>query len=147
MLSKWHSCNLVLHSISCVARAALVIMSVLMVVLNPLAQSQNYQVIHYFSWQPGGIYPLAGLTVDAAGNLYGVTGNLYGSVYKLTPQGSGWVFTPLYTFNQSDGENGADANVVFGPDGNLYGTATGGGHWVWEECGAYGCGLVWEITH
>src|SRR5664279_2940040 len=44
----------------------------------------------------------------------------------LKHQGSGWIFTPLYDFNGSDGAN-PYAAVTIGPDGALYGTTFYGG--------------------
>lgn len=92
--------------------------------------------------------PLSPLISDAQGNLYGDTldGGLYGggSVFKLTPTESGWVYTSLHDFTC-----GADGCGIFGPlvmdaQGNIYGTANGGGV---ANCGnGYGCGTVWEIT-
>jgi uncharacterized repeat protein (TIGR03803 family) len=141
MHGKQQSQNSLLRAITRAATAALAtaMVFVLVVASSPSAQSQNYQVIHYFSWQPGGIYPLAGLTTDGAGSYYGVTGNLYGSVFKLARQGSSWVFTPLYTFTAGSDGNTAHATPVFGPDGSLYGTTTGGG-------GSSNCGTVFKLT-
>jgi uncharacterized repeat protein (TIGR03803 family) len=66
---------------------------------------------------------------DAQGNLYGTTpgGGQYGqgSVFKLTPAGSGWTYTSLHDFDGTDG--GAPTAVVLGPQGSLYGTTWGGG--------------------
>ncbi len=77
--------------------------------------------------------------MDSAGNLYGtnsITG--YGSVFKLSPSGSGWTFTTLYSFTGgSDGE-GPGGQLVLDSAGNLYGTAWKGGK--------YGQGIIWEIT-
>jgi uncharacterized repeat protein (TIGR03803 family) len=51
--------------------------------------------------------PTSGVTLDPTGNLYGVTqfGGSYGSgdVYELTPSGSGWTQTILYSFDWSTG--------------------------------------------
>ncbi|HWY57638.1 MAG TPA: choice-of-anchor tandem repeat GloVer-containing protein [Terriglobales bacterium] len=48
----------------------------------------NERVLHEFSDHPG-IFPVGGLTLDTAGNLYGTTAGdnvkSHGSVYKLTP--------------------------------------------------------------
>jgi uncharacterized repeat protein (TIGR03803 family) len=86
--------------------------------------------------------PQANLTMDTAGNLYGTT--LFGGamdcgmVFKLSPAGGSWNLTPLHGFTcEADGGK-PFSNVVFGTDGNLYGTASIGG--------AYGSGVVWQIT-
>jgi len=93
-------------------------------------------------WGSGG----QGLTMDAAGNLYGTTdrGGIgdctdgCGEVFELTPISGGWTYKLLYDF--TGGEDGARplSTVLIDPQGNLYGTAQVGG--------AYGYGVVWEIT-
>lgn len=94
-----------------------------------LAHAQTFSVLYTFSGADGN-QPFAGLTMDRGGNLYGTTavgGAGFGSVFKLSPSGSGWTFSNLYTFH--GGSDGAQpqARVVFGPDGTLYGTTTFGG--------------------
>jgi len=70
-------------------------------------QAQNYHVLHAFSGELDGSEPWAGLTIDAAGNLYGTTlyagSDNHGTVFKFRHSGSGWVFSPLYSFTASDG--------------------------------------------
>ncbi len=87
-------------------------------------------VIHDFSG-PDGAYPGSGVIFDQAGNLYGTTGeggqyNL-GTVYRLSPSGSGWTLTTLYSFQGTrDGEY-PSATLVFDGAGNLFGATTLGG--------------------
>jgi uncharacterized repeat protein (TIGR03803 family) len=92
----------------------------------------TFNVLHSFTGGADGGTPTAGLTMDKAGNLYGVTG-LYaaGTVFKLTYKGSGWVFTPLYSFQGGNDGANPEARVTVGPDGNLYGTTAGGGGSGW----------------
>ncbi len=85
-----------------------------------------------------GSYPLAGLTFDAAGNLYGMTqqgginscdGKNCGTVFELSPrQGGGWTETVLHNFNNNgrDGVN-PQAGLIIDAAGNLYGTTYRGG--------------------
>src|SRR5271157_1326506 len=89
------------------------------------AQAQTYRVIHNFAEMGSdGYQPMAGLAIDAAGNLYGTTNeDLYGydgTVFKLAPKGQGWVFTTVHRFSRGT-DDGAfpQAPVVFGPDGGL----------------------------
>jgi len=93
-------------------------------------------------------YLLDGLTMDSAGNLYGVTvgGGSYGrgNVYKLTPTDDGWLYSSIYDF--TGGSDGSDPSgpLVLDADGNLYGSAFGGGD---ANCNSgNGCGTVWIIS-
>jgi hypothetical protein len=115
-----------------------ILLVVVMFVLTPIAQAQNFQVIHNFTGGVDGSHPQGGLTLDKAGNLYAAaTAGGYhagdctmsgcGVVIELSRQASGWVTTPLYAFQ--GGSNGwlPDAAVIVGPNGTLYGTTSAGG--------------------
>jgi uncharacterized repeat protein (TIGR03803 family) len=111
--------------------------------LTPAASGTWSEAMYSFD-NADGFSPLAGLILDASGNLYGTTifGGAYregGSAFELTPTaGGGWTETLLHSF--ASGHDGAYplAGLTFGPSGVLYGTASGGG--------AYGGGVVFEIT-
>ena len=60
-----------------------------------------------------------------------------GVVYKLTPSGSGWTETLLYSFVGNEGEQPI-GGVVFGRSGNLYG--------VFEQGGPAGRGAVYQLS-
>ena len=101
-------------------------------------------ILHSFRQGPGGAAPSAGVVMDKAGNLYGVTGaggdpNCYcGVVYKMSPGKNGqWNYTVLHRFQGYDGE-APGANLIFDDKGNLYGTTTTGG--------IYGAGVAFELT-
>ncbi|MFZ0792912.1 MAG: choice-of-anchor tandem repeat GloVer-containing protein [Candidatus Korobacteraceae bacterium] len=91
--------------------------------------------------------PLDGVIFDTAGNLYGTTAvgggsanctNGCGTVFELSPSGSGWTEKVLYKFQgPSDGEN-PNAGVVMDTAGNLYGN-------TWQG-GPGGGGTVWELS-
>ena len=95
----------------------------------PRVSAQTYEVMYAFS--TGGGFPQAGLVAGPTGIFYGTTtagGDfIQGSVYSLTPDGSGG-FTQqnLHSFALADGAS-PRAALVFGPEGNLYGTAHDGG--------------------
>jgi len=121
-------------------------------VLTQSAQAQTFTVLHAFSGEAGGDEPQAGVTMDAAGNLYGTTyfGGRMGSplcvdgcgtVFKLGKKGSGWILTPLYSFAGSDGAF-PDGRVAIAHDGTLYGTTNEGGN---SGCGGVGCGAVFQL--
>jgi uncharacterized repeat protein (TIGR03803 family) len=126
-----------------------VILNVLFLTLSIVAfqstQAQMLVPLHYFTNGDDGAYPVAGLTWDSAGNLYGTASQGgakgYGTVFKMTHKSGGWLFTTLYTF--TGGTDGAYpwARVIRGPDGTLYGTTSSGG----EGCGSSGCGTVFSL--
>ena len=124
------------------ALAALV--AVLLVTLPAQAQTEN--VLYNFSGGSDGSGPQAPLTPDGNGNFYGTTtcggvGNGclgYGTVFELSPSGSGWNETVLYSFSGAgDGYNPA-SNLVLDSAGNIYGTATYGG--------AHGGGVAFQLS-
>ncbi len=109
--------------------------------LSPSNQGWTLTILHTFTFSGnGGIR--GNLTVDSSGNIYGATvgDGAYGqgSVFKLTPSGSGWSFTDLYEFTGGSDGGSPLGGVAVDARGNLYGTASQGG--------AYGWGVVWEIT-
>jgi uncharacterized repeat protein (TIGR03803 family) len=68
----------------------------------------------------------AGLTMDANGNIFGLT---FTTVFELSPNGNGgWTPTVIHTFAGApdDGSN-PEGTLVFDQTGNLYGTTTFGG--------------------
>ena len=104
----------------------------------------NEQILWQFA--PGNNAPgLPGtpITLDASGNIYGVTGSggtgLNGTAFKLSQSGGSWNETTLYNFN-SLGTDGANpvGGLVLDPKGNIYGV-TGYG-------GANHAGVIFEIT-
>ena len=97
-------------------------------VVYKLDPSGQETVLHTFATAGDGYLPESGVTLDAAGNLYGTTveGGPSGAgiVYRLDPSGNE---TVLYSF--AGGSDGAylTAGVVLDPAGNLYGTTLEGG--------------------
>jgi len=149
MQSKKQFQNLLFHTISRAATAALAmaIVFALTVVLTQSAQAQTFKVLHTFTGGADGGEPNAGLTMDKAGNLYGTAyyGGSYGNgtVFELSHRGSGWVFTPLYSF-QGLPDGSAPGALVFGPGGSLYGPTYWGGL---QSCwyGMNTCGTVFNL--
>ena len=87
--------------------------------------------------------PFGSLFMDAEGNLYGTTNGDgaqgLGSVFKLLPNADGtWAYQDLYDFTGGDDGSYPVGNVVLDANGNIYGTASAGGH--------DGRGVVWKIT-
>src|SRR5271157_4765531 len=104
MQSKEQFCNLISRTVSRVATAALAIatMFALTVVLTQSAQAQTFKVLHTFTGSDGAA-PEAGLTMDAAGNLYGTTtgGGACegGTVFELKPWHGVFILNSIFTFN------------------------------------------------
>jgi uncharacterized repeat protein (TIGR03803 family) len=96
----------------------------------------NETVLYSFNGFDGGT-PLAGLIMDAAGNLYGTTS---GNVFKLDPSGN---LTVLHTFTFGADGGLPYAGLTMDSAGNLYGTASHGGNL--NDCGGEGCGVVFKI--
>jgi uncharacterized repeat protein (TIGR03803 family) len=100
------------------------------------------KVLHNFDSNSDGCCP-GKVIAGSDGALYGTIGNggagKVGSIYKLTPAGSGsWNLTTLYALG-----GGADGffpqGVVFGSDGALYGAANGGDP-------ACQCGVIFKLS-
>jgi uncharacterized repeat protein (TIGR03803 family) len=107
----------------------LAIVFVLTIVASPPVQAQTFQTLHNFTGGLDGGEPL-GVTVDAAGNLYGPTfccGSLYGTVYEMQRFGASWVLNSLYIFKGGTDGRLPQSSVVFGSDGLLYGSTSNGG--------------------
>ena len=160
MHSKKQSCGLSFRRISRVATAAwaLAILLVLTGSWMPAAQAQTFTVIHNFTNAGDGGTPLAGLTMDVVGNLYGTTylGGAHnaGTVFVLRQTVAGWVLTPLHAFgvNRAVGDNDGACpfgKVMLAQDGSLYGTTTAGGDRscpYYTGCSNTGCGTVFHLT-
>ncbi len=111
------------------------------------APAETFQQIHLFTGGLDGANPYAGVTVDAGGNLYGTTSwggsGLDGNVYKLSRQGAGWNFAPLYGFLGGSDGNSPRGELTIGSNGTLYGTTI-----IGAGAGCYadeGCGTVFSL--
>ena len=114
--------------------------------LSPSGGGWSFNVIHSFTGSEG---PIAGLTADAGGNLYGTTYSDgafgFGNVFKLTKSNGAWSYTSLYDFTGAADGGYSYSTVSIDAAGNLYGTAAYGGSTT-GLCHRGGCGVVWEIT-
>ncbi len=110
------------------------------------------RVLYSFKNGADGAVPMASLIADGAGNLYGTATNAggvgscnihCGVVFELSPPAAGstkWIFTVLHSFTGGRDGGLPSGNVIFGPNGSLYGTANvGGGHTK------FGAGVVFQL--
>jgi len=106
---------------------------------------------------PDGAFPLAGVTFDSAGNMYGTTSNGGPNGPDMGGSGMVWDITTSRTYKDlhdfggtvvnADGTNGPDganpcAGVTFDSAGNMYGTT----FFFGPNGPNNGAGMVWEIT-
>src|SRR5579863_811030 len=123
--------------------------------LSPSGSKYTFRLLHVFrchrDFAKGG-FPGTGLLADASGALYGTTyngGNLgcslggCGIVYKLTPSGSHYVFSVLWSFLPANDGNEPFGGLIAEPGGPVYGT-TGFGGRAGLRSGVYG--TVYQIT-
>lgn len=107
-------------------------------------------MLHRFSDEQYGAWPISEVILDVTGNLYGTTlhggvgsCNLFGIngcgvVYKLTPSSTGWTQSVLYRFTGSSDGGSPWAGLIPDESGNLFGTTIMGGT---------GYGTVFQLTH
>jgi uncharacterized repeat protein (TIGR03803 family) len=99
--------------------------------LMPSGSTWQETVLYRFTATPDGFRPYAGVDIDAAGNLYGITSgggtdNL-GTIFELSPSASGgWKETVIHSFAGADGSN-PEGMPVLDAAGNLWGTTYAGG--------------------
>ena len=105
-----------------------------------LAQSTETVLYSFGAYANDGNGPSGGPLFDAAGNIFGVTsaGGTFcqpnggcGTVFELSPSGTGWTEIILYNFCGAggvcpDGQN-PEAGLISDASGNLYGTTPVGG--------------------
>ncbi len=108
--------------------------------LTPAGGAYREELIHRFSGADGQ-NPQGGLVEDSRGALYGTTllggAGAWGAVFKLTPSGTHYNESVLYSFQRgADGYSPVAAPII-DSNGILYGTASGG---------ASGHGVVYKLT-
>ncbi|MGC2111792.1 MAG: choice-of-anchor tandem repeat GloVer-containing protein [Candidatus Korobacteraceae bacterium] len=109
--------------------------------LTRSATGWKESILYSFRDGTDGKWPFGGLAIDSAGNLYGTTSQGgatgLGTVFQLSPSGSGWTVTTLYSFQDQDGGQ-VNGSLVFDQCGNLYGATLYGGNG--------GGGTVFKLT-
>jgi len=111
--------------------------------LSNTGSAWTQTVIHAFTGGADGSGPGARLTVDRAGNVFGMapTGGDFGSgtIYQMHQRSNGsWAFRVIHAFTGgADGGTGSAGKMIF-HGGHLYGAATTGG--------VNGAGTVFELT-
>jgi uncharacterized repeat protein (TIGR03803 family) len=115
-----------------------------------IGEKGKFSVLYSFLGSPiDGATPTAELIRDSRGNLYGSSNdglNYSGEIFKLSPAGHE---TVLYSFAAYPSPDGAGpSRLVRDAEGNLYGTAAGGGTGGINStglCPGVGCGTVFKL--
>jgi uncharacterized repeat protein (TIGR03803 family) len=116
--------------------------------------------LYSFLGATDGAYPIADLTLNSAGILYGTTsqggsitnsGGTYsnwGIVFQLAPAGGGvWNETILYTFTGGADGGTPESALILGPSNVLYGSTFWGGTGTCPVSGyPQGCGTVFQLA-
>ena len=107
--------------------------------LTPGPHGYKESVVYNFPRGTGGTLPQAGLAIDHHGNIYGTTmygGSTHGycgsaggcgTVFKLTPAGSGYSESVIYAFTGTDGNLPTGTLTVNERTGAIFGTTFWGG--------------------
>lgn len=115
--------------------------------LTPGPSGYAETILYNFQGASDGAHPIAGLYRDSTGALYGTaSGNGVdaGTVFELTPAGSGYVERTIHAFGRGGDGVYPASSLTRGPGGSFYGTTFSGGD---ASCGAEnGCGLVYRLT-
>ena len=102
------------------------------------------RVLYSFEGDEAGAYPIGGLVLDGAGNLYGTTseegsaGCGCGTVYKIAPVGDAWEHTVVYSFTGTPDAAFSYSGLLLDSAGNLFGTTVHGGE--------HNDGAVFKVT-
>ncbi len=112
--------------------AAVITTTLLLTLATQVHAAQVVTLLHSFSGGNDGAFPYAGLTAEAAGNLYGTSqtagANGFGNVFQLSPvAGGGWRFSVIYEFTGGADGGSPLGSLIFDAAGDAYGTAAGGG--------------------
>ncbi|HEY2444389.1 MAG TPA: choice-of-anchor tandem repeat GloVer-containing protein [Rhizomicrobium sp.] len=122
-------------------------------VVFELGAGGAFKVLHTFEdtdfGMHDGAYPVADLTADASGNLYGTTyaggdtgcgGGGCGSVFEISNDG---VESVLYGFDRKKGGRFPRSGLLLDNAGHFFGTTAAGGAQCRQRAG---CGTVFEFT-
>jgi uncharacterized repeat protein (TIGR03803 family) len=112
--------------------------------LTPSGSTYTESVLYRFQGGSDGLFPRSALLARSKGTLVGATerggASNAGTIYELSPSGSGYSENILFAFNGPDGAVPADVNGLYADShGNLYGTTVGGGK-------HYSAGAVFKLT-
>jgi uncharacterized repeat protein (TIGR03803 family) len=121
--------------------------------LTPLNRERGLwreNLLHQFTSSNDGAIPTASLVLTGSGELYGTatSGGTVGggTIFRLnrSPKGYAWKFDALYTFKGSPDGSYPASGLTPDSSGNYYGTTQQSGD-TGQNCGHFGCGVVFEV--
>ena len=125
--------------------------------LTPSGRSWNESVAYSFSGLDG-LTPVGGVILDGNENVLGTTAfggpgyhppqyNGGGTIFQLTSNGAGWIYTALFNFVGDDRGYVPYSALTIDDAGNIFGTAgSGGDSWCFQESEMYGgCGALFSL--
>ncbi|HTA54197.1 MAG TPA: choice-of-anchor tandem repeat GloVer-containing protein [Candidatus Acidoferrales bacterium] len=119
--------------------------------LTPSGRAYAETIMRAFGGDSDGKYPAAPLTLVKNGVLYGTAGgggngcsHGCGIVFKLTPSGTGYSESKVYTFKGGSDGSGPSSGLTFDSSGAMYGVTDYGGGGGCAD--GYGCGTVYKLT-
>lgn len=133
-----------------------IVVAVAVLTLGTAAMAQaKFRTLHTFTAGTDGRSPMGQLVEDKSGNIYGTTINGgttdWGTIFEISPSGSSWKESVLYSFIGNDGDQqGPSSNLVIDGNGKLFGTTFWGGFenagTVFELSPPSGSGDAWSET-
>lgn len=112
--------------------------------LTPSGLGWTETVLYRFSGASDGANPIAGVILDASGNLFGATSsggaNQGGTVFELSPSGGSWNFGLVAALPVAP-YGGPSGNLAIDQNGVLYGTSTSA-----DNGQGYDVGQVFKLT-
>ena len=117
--------------------------------LTPSGSGYSESIIYSFQGGTDGAYPRAGLLAGSGGAFFGATthGGAHGigTIYELTPSGSGYSERVIHSFGGADGQAPSDENGLYADaNGSIYGTTAFGGKV--GHGNACNCGTVFKLS-
>jgi uncharacterized repeat protein (TIGR03803 family) len=112
-------------------KRAIIVLAVALVSVSQLPGQAKLKILHNFGSGTDGNVPAGPLSLDAHGNLYGITrggpGQYgYGVAFQLTPQKKGgWGEKVIQTFAGGNGGSAPWGGLTLAASGTLYGTLQG----------------------
>jgi uncharacterized repeat protein (TIGR03803 family) len=98
--------------------------------LSTTGKRDKESILYRFQGSPDGANPFGGLVADSSGDLYGTTfdggSNGFGTVFELSPTGSEYTESILYSFLENGGPDNPLAGLIE-RNGTFYGTSELGG--------------------